>query len=508
MALNAPVLPDLKTVEKTVQGWAAAHPAFAAMLASGWTADRALAQWGVQLLNECRSAEAVAALRCAVALAPKEPVLWTNFGAALDQAGGFEEASACLEHSVALSRRQPDTWLLLGMVRKKSGDGAGAEAAYRVALEQEPDSPAAWQCLGLLKEEQKQFVVAIECFLACVKSGGNHPAIMANLGKLYYQTGGILEACDAFAEATRLEGTNAHYVQMLAKSRFLKAVIQGTSVDEALASYWISLAPLGGLSDDSRFDWLKTSFGLLSGFGHLEAATRVGRKRLELEPANVTTEYLMAAVAGHPGVDRSPPEFIAEHFDAFASGFEAQLVGVLGYDIPEKIYAAVRDITPAGHKYDILDAGCGTGLCGPLFRPLANSMTGVDLSAKMLEHAAKRGVYDELATEDLTSFLERSPAKFDLIVAADVMNYFGDLARVLAAARDALRPGGLLAFSTELLDGEGYRLQPMGRFAHARAYVRAVAGSGFIEEVCMETTIRLEANKRVPGELFLLRRRC
>ena len=39
---------------------------------------------------------------------------------------------------------------------------------------------------------------------------------------------------------------------------------------------------------------------------------------------------------------------------------------------------------------DVLDLGCGTGLCGPLLRPYARALAGVDLSPQMLERM--RGV--------------------------------------------------------------------------------------------------------------------
>ena len=70
-----------------------------------------------------------------------------------------------------------------------------------------------------------------------------------------------------------------------------------------------------------------------------------------------------------------------------------------------------------------------------------------------------------------------------------------------------MRPGGVFAFSTEHCAGDGYRLLPSGRFAHAPSYVRSVAAPDFVEEHCAETTIRLEANGRVRGNLYRFRRR-
>ncbi len=180
-------------------------------------------------------------------------------------------------------------------------------------------------------------------------------------------------------------------------------------------------------------------------------------------------------------------------------------MGVLGYDVPEQLAAALRKLAPAA-QYDALDAGCGTGLCGPLLRPLCRTLSGVDLSAGMLARAERRGVYDALVCEELVGFLARHPGQFDLLVAADVLLYFGNLAPLFAAAATALRAGGLFGLSIErdLVEGPspGYRVLPAGRFAHAPDYLRAVAVAAFDQELCLDTTLRLEAQRRVRGICF------
>jgi predicted TPR repeat methyltransferase len=211
-------------------------------------------------------------------------------------------------------------------------------------------------------------------------------------------------------------------------------------------------------------------------------------------------------MANDNSLDRSPQGFIVEHFDALAENFDVHLVNGLGYDIPGKLVAAIQAVTPANHRYDALDGGCGTGLCAPLLRPMARTLIGVDLSPKMLEQAAKRGLYDEIVLEEFTRFLDRSPARFDLVVAADVFIYFGEFDTIFKAAATAIRPGGLLVFSTESGPETGYCLLPSGRFAHAPDYVRAMAGADFEEKLCAETTVRLEGTRRLSGHLFVFRR--
>jgi predicted TPR repeat methyltransferase len=498
-------LPDVKAVSAAVEAWASDSPEFARLLAAGMEAKQALARWGWQLLKADQATKAVAVFRAAVALAPADPALWANLGFAFDRAGLFGEAAACLERSLALSPAQPDLWLLLGILRKKQNDPDRAEAAYRAALEQEPASAMAWQCLGLIKEERRDYAGAIDCLTACLKHGEATAALQANLGKLCYQTGRFFEACTAFGEAVRLDSVNPHYRLMLGKAHFLLDVIQGDAVEAALARYRDCAGSPAG--DKELVELFNPAFALLASFGHAEAATRIGGKRLELWPTSPSANYLLGALVGRPGLDRSPAEYVVEHFDAFAEGFDAQLAGVLRYDIPEKIRAALQTVVTPGRLYDVLDAGCGTGLCGPLLRGLARGLTGVDLSPKMLEVAGRRGIYDHLVREDLIAFLEHSPGGFDLLVAADVMIYLGDLAPFFAAASAAVRPGGLIAFSTERLEDGGYRLLSSGRFAQAPEYVRRLAEPHFQERICSDTTIRLEAAGRVPGNVFVFQRR-
>jgi predicted TPR repeat methyltransferase len=361
--------------------------------------------------------------------------------------------------------------------------------------------------LGLLREQRRDYEGAAACFRSSVEYGDLRAATHANLGKLYFQLGRVADSDDAYGAAVRADSANAHYRLMLRRVSFVRAVLEGSGVDRALDAYSDGQGADGTVSGAAVGDLLEMAIGLLTAYGHVEAARRVARARVARFPASAAAKYIASALESTPGIDRSPHDYIVETFDAFADAFDAKLVDVLGYDVPEKIDALVRRaVRPSRDVCDALDAGCGTGLVGPLVRSLCRSLTGVDLSPRMLEHAAKRGAYDTLVCEDLVAFLNRSPAAFDLAVAADVLIYFGDLAPVLGAFATALRPGGLLAISFEVHDGAGYKLSPSGRFAHATQFVTELAAGAFTAEATERTTIRLEGAARVPGRLLLLRR--
>ena len=516
-----PALPPIPTAQKaadSIVAWRSIAPALSELLAAGLSPADAALRWGLELLKANQNGDAATVFRAAAALRPDDAALWTNLGVALDRTQESAPAAACLTRSLELQPHQPDTWLLLGIIRGKLGDLDGAEAAYRAALEQQPDSAAAWQCLALVKEQQRDYAAAIDCLGASIALGQNSAAIYANLGKLYYQTGRPEQAHDAYERAVRDEPGNRHYERMFRKARFLRDMMIGASVEGALGAYQPQPEPLGEEEEKERIAWLEAAAGMLSGWGYAEPAIRICQKQLEMQPGSASARYLLDVLGGAAHIIRAPEDYIVETFDTFAEGFDAQLVGVLGYDVPQKLCDLIRTalgvaaaLTPAQPPLEnALDAGCGTGLCGPLLRPLSRGLVGVDLSPRMLEMAERRGVYDELVRAELIDFLATRPGLFDAIVAADVLLYLGDLAPLFLQSARALRPGGLLALSTELLPEEGHEgfaVLPSGRFAHQTRYVLAMARKDFLLERCLETTLRLDARGRLTGNLFLFRRR-
>jgi predicted TPR repeat methyltransferase len=483
------------------------HPGLATSLAARTPAPSAALRLGLQLLKENQPAEAAGVFRCVAGLAPDDAVMWLNYGLALDQTGA-DGAEFCFERSLELSPNQPDIWLLLGLARKKAGDLAGCEKAYRRALELEPQSAMFWQCLGLLKQDQHEYSAAIEAFITCASRGGNSAALQSNLGRLHYQTGRIAESFLAFEQAVKLEPGNAHYQRLWRRLKFMQSVVNGAAVENALAEWRKSVEKENGANAGEELtELLNASFGIFAGMGHLDAARRVGAKQRELRPDDPVIGYLTKALDGGQAITRSPAGYVTNYFDHFAGGFDQQLVGELGYDVPQKLGAMVKTAIQDSAPLDSLDAGCGTGLCGPWLRPVSRRLAGVDLSPKMLEQAARRGLYDELVCDELTAYLQKQNGNFDLILAADVIIYFGELKELMAAFARALRPGGRLAFSTESCAAGTFELRPSGRFAHAANYVRETMEPEFKEEQFLETTIRKEAQQPVAGNLFLFRRK-
>ena len=204
---------------------------------------------------------------------------------------------------------------------------------------------------------------------------------------------------------------------------------------------------------------------------------------------NPEARHMAIATAGAEATDIFSEDYVREHFNEFADTFDDTLVKKLEYRGHEISASLLARYTATTDLLDLLDAGCGTGLCGPLLRPNSKSLFGVDLSKEMIEHARLRKCYDRLLVSELSTFMESSPASFDGIVSSDVLHYFGELARPTSAAYRALRPGGIFIFSVEALnrsDTDPYRLQRSGRFAYCESYLRRLLATAGFEILTLE----------------------
>lgn len=197
-----------------------------------------------------------------------------------------------------------------------------------------------------------------------------------------------------------------------------------------------------------------------------------------------------------PVAESMPPAFVELLFDQYAPRFERSLVEGLGYRGPQILLDGLKasGFAWASHA---LDLGCGTGLMGEVLRPFCTTLSGVDLSARMLEKARAKGIYDHLEKADIAS-LELSARRFDLIVAADVFIYLGALEQVIGWCVGSLSPGGRLAFTVELTEEGDIALGDSRRFAHSRGYVGdLLTQAGFTGIVLRDCVLRMDRGREV-----------
>ncbi len=246
-----------------------------------------------------------------------------------------------------------------------------------------------------------------------------------------------------------------------------------------------------------------------AGLNQRDAAIQALQAALALDPEDPLGVRLdLARLGALPLEEALGAGYVRALFDQYAPRFDAHLVGALGYRGPAVLMEALEAVAPERSFVRALDLGCGTGLMGEVLRPRVEHLAGCDLSPAMVEAARGKGIYDRLAAAELVAFLDAEPrAGADLVAAADVLVYLGDLAPVLAAVAEALAPGGLFGFTVQAHDGRSFVLGEDARFAHAEGYLAEAAGAaGFAIALSRAASTRRDRGAEVPGRVLVLRK--
>ncbi|HXW71890.1 MAG TPA: methyltransferase domain-containing protein [Methylocella sp.] len=474
------------------------HPRFAAALEDGASELAALRQCGIEYWRRGRIDEAVQMLSAAAEKARNNPAVLFELGCVLRLQGRKLQAMQYFTASLTLDPQRVDVWLGAASLSDECGDKKAAERAYIRALALNPVCADAAAGLGLIYIGRHEYKEGAKYLELAVSHGAASAPLYACLAQVRYLLGEFAQSSSAFAEAIRGGLNDAATIQRYARARLTEALIS-SSFDEAIAVYHSA----AGTHAEDIFAVCRMAFQALIGYGHGDSALRLGKALLDRKPGDLVIDYHVQALEGSK-LDRAPREYVAESFNKYASHFDAHLVDVLGYKVPQKIHSLL--VSAQVRFRNILDLGCGTGLAAPYLARFGGTLTGVDLSRGMLEEARERGLYSNLFEEEAISYLRRHSESFDLITALDVVPYFGDLAEFFEAAEASLKPGGIFALSFETSGCRSYELRASGRFAHNANYVASCGQERFHPVVSMATVLRYEASRPVEGRLVLLRR--
>ncbi|MCC6135935.1 MAG: tetratricopeptide repeat protein [Candidatus Contendobacter sp.] len=423
---------------------------------------------------------------------------WLQQAIQAQQRGQLSEAEALYRQVLQRDPQQVEALHFLGVLAAQRSQHEAAAELIRRALELNPQYADAWNNLGNVLTALKQPEEAADAYRRTIELAPANVGAHGNLGVILTQIGQIEEAVTACQQATALapgwaEGHFNLATAWLAQGDYVGAMV---AYQEALR-----LNP----------DHLRTykALGLLFyKLNRREDAAELFQRWLERNPDDVAARHMLAASSGCEVPGRAADDYVQTIFDDMADDFDQHLQR-LAYQAPALIIQAVAAaLGPPNGSLEVLDAGCGTGLCGPLLRPYAHRLTGIDLSPGMVEKARARGGYDELIVAELTAFLAERPATCDLIVSADTLVYFGDLQPLFVAAATALRPGGWLAFTVEeIADAEtsvGFSLELSGRYRHSQTYLRrTLAETGLTLATLEPVTPRMESERPVAGLLAM-----
>ena len=427
---------------------------------------------------------------------PGQPMPFNIRGAMLNRHGQFKEAIECFEHALRLEPAYADALHNLGVALEGTGRLEEALAAGERCVALNPRDPAAHTRLADVLRRDGQLDKAVSCYQAALgldpKAADTHLALGATLREMVRPR----EAITAYRAALDLDPRNATAHELIGDAFVLMA-----DLHSAITWYRDALR----IEPNRARYHTKLGIALLKQ-GKTEEALGALNHAHNLSPGDDETKHFLNAARG-ANAGQAPRGYVTGLFDNYAARFDTHLKEQLGYSTPELLPALLRD--KGGLEEPVaraVDMGCGTGLAGVACRELASSITGIDLSSRMLEQADKTDAYESLLRGDLVAVLQSLQGSFDLFLAADVFVYIGDLAPVLAAVAARSKQGTLLAFSTEAAADQDMELRASGRYAHGKDYVRRVAAEhGFTEVDCSENNLRKEEGEWITGNLYLMR---
>ncbi|SFG18702.1 Predicted methyltransferase, contains TPR repeat [Duganella sp. CF458] len=431
----------------------------------------------------------------ALAIDSRRAIAHCNRGVALQDLARYDEALASFERALAL---QPGYAIALsnrGNALRHLGHLERALESFDAALRLSPKYADALCNRALTLQSLARHEAALDTFGAALQARPEYPEALHGAAISLLALGQPADALEGFERALHIQ---PEYAEAWCSRGAL--LLRAQDHEEALSSFQDALT--------ARPRYARAQLGLantLRAMGRREEAVAAYQAALAFGAEADTVGYMLAIMGAEQAPGASPAGYVKALFDQYAGNFDRHLVDVLRYRTPSLLVEALRRHLPAG-ELDMLDAGCGTGLCGPLLRPLACLLEGVDLSSHMLDRARDTGLYDGLYCGEMVAYLRARPASVDVIVAADVFVYLGDLKPVFSVARLALRSGGRLAFSVERHDGaEDFALRSSGRYAHSRTGIEALARSlGFTIHEITPSTLRQESGEDMPGLLVIL----
>lgn len=418
----------------------------------------------------------------------------------LHAAGRHDEAESAYRHILALDPQHLDAQHHLGILLHQMGRSQDGIALILRGLEAQPGHAARYNDMGNVLTQTGDLVHAALAFRMSLDCNDADANVWNNLGSVWHRQHNVAEAESAYRQALQIA---PDFVPALSNLARLLAET-GRDEESSLLSCKAFVQPPLTQKPPKQ---LGIAYYRL---GRLAEAADCYRAWLRAEPGNPVAQHYLAACSREQVPARASDDFITTMFDNMAEAFDEKLVGSLAYRGPEIIAGLLEMHLEPHQELDVLDGGCGTGLCAAVLAPYARRITGVDLSAAMLAKAHERALYTELVEMELTSYLRKNPNTFDLIVLADILIYFGDLSEVLSAAKEALRANGWLAFtvecSTHVEEHAPYRLDASGRFRHDTAYVKkALESAGLTALELQEVVLRNEFCKPVQGMAVLSR---
>lgn len=432
----------------------------------------------------------------AIELKPNFSDALYNQGVLLLKLGELESALSYLQQALQHNPNNPLVYGQMAQIYLQKADYALAVDLLEKRLAAQPDHIDSWHYLGVAYLALDKAAAAAECFEKALQLTHRHPQCYEHLATAYLKLQDPEKALTYFLRQLENEPTaNAFYnigVLLIEKGRRQDAILYLKEAVKFDPLHWPAHLNLG-------VEYLKLQQRDEALYHYQQAA--------KINPNDPEIQHILSALAQDRVPEKAPAEYLKNLFDQYASYYDKHLTESLRYKVPQLLHAAIYEITQIERpEWEILDLGCGTGLCGELFKEFSKKLIGIDISPEMVEIARKKNIYDELKIEEIETAMQ-AYREIDLIVAADVFTYIGDLAPIFTNAYQALKAQGLFAFSVEKTDKFPYELQPSIRYAHSQSYLESLIRQyGFQILKFVSTPLRMQKDVPVEGYLVILQK--
>ena len=403
-----------------------------------------------------------------------------------------------------------------------------AEIAYRRILSVDPLQTEVQHHLGVLLHQKGNTQEGIELIIKALEIDAGSASRYNDLGNIFTQIGGLTDAAAAFSLSLDFNDTDAnvwtnfgsvlHRQQHFAdaENAYRVALYYNIQFIPALNNLATLLAEQGQEEESSWYECLAYIQPPLTGkspimlgtayyrLNFIADAAEYYRMWLKKDANNAFATHHLAACTGEEVPSKASDCYLRTIFDGTAEHFEENLVGKLLYQGPEIIIGLLERHLLKSRVLDVLDGGCGTGLCGSVLTQYAKHLTGVDISPGMLAKAKKKALYNNLVEMELATYLTEQQQAFDLICMADTLIYFGDLSVFFGLVRRALRLGGKFVFTVEVeketTQEVGFTLAASGRYTHSYRYLTQLLVTHHFSILRIEEVIlRMEIGQPTQG---------
>lgn len=434
----------------------------------------------------------------AIELLPDYAQAHNNLAGIMAQNGSYKEA---LHHYIKAVHAEPDfaaAHFNLGLLLIKNNQLQAAETQFKNVLALNPEHVESQFYLGVFDLEAGRLQQAEQAFQNVLLHETNHVQALTNMGVVALKKHENQQAIDYFSKALAIDNDHNEARNNLAATfmhhdRFENAlmhydVLLSKEPDniEYLYNSGVAQMALGHLNEaiqhfehllhkkDDHFAALNNLAAIYIRMDDRIKAQELLQRAIAANPDDKASQHMLRALTGANETAETCPDYAENLFNNYALYYDQHVQKYLHYSLPNQIVRVLDElhIKSVAHT---LDLGCGTGLSGQVLRDISQTLDGVDIAEKMLAEARAKNIYDTLIEAEALRFLKQTNISYGLIVAADVLPYFGDLDPLFKAISEHLTRDGYFIFTTEISTLPPWQLQQSARFSHHPDYLQQLA---------------------------------